>query len=326
MASLRWGRPEGRRRLPFVAGGSSALLLLLLGGESAMSPIVLIQVIDDTCSIGRREVVTSSAQGRIPRVSISDLGISAAKSTPASMTAGAMDGAELMARFVGDPEQAYSACLIHGLGAIRGLQFAEDVAQVFFDRLFTDEQMLANIPIGKTSRYQPQHFDFARLVRRSCPSGSGRLEQLILDLGQQPPIYAAGATGRCMPQERGMVALVHEDADVTGRFTERKRPIQCFEGGGMVAIALVRQRLEHQNLDEVAGAIPRWPLRRLLRLCGAWFVVSNKEPHEREVLVYPLVHRWQIRIEVAAIRPATYQRELTCRQPEPRLMPSAYFT
>ena len=50
-----------------------------------------------------------------------------------------------------------------------------------------------------------------------------------------------------MPQEGNGLALVHEDADVTGRFTEGKRPIQCFEGGGMVAFALVRQRLEHQN-------------------------------------------------------------------------------
>ena len=88
----------------------------------------------------------------------------------------------------------------------------------------------------------------------------------------------------------------------------------------MVAIALVRHRLEHQNFDEVAAATQLWPLRRLLRAsqCARSFVVSNKEPNEREVLVYPLVHRWQIRIEVAAIRPATYQRELTCRQPEPR--------
>ena len=61
-----------------------------------------------------------------------------------------------------DPlEQAHPACLIHGLGAIRGLQLAEDVAQVLFDRFLADEQMLANISIGKTSRHQPQHFDFA---------------------------------------------------------------------------------------------------------------------------------------------------------------------
>jgi hypothetical protein len=47
-------------------------------------------------------------------------------------------------------EQADATGLIDGLGAVRRLQLAEDIAEMFFHRLFADKEVLTNITIRES--------------------------------------------------------------------------------------------------------------------------------------------------------------------------------
>jgi len=47
-------------------------------------------------------------------------------------------------------EKADATGLIDGLGAVRRLQLAEDIAEMFFHRLFADKEVLTNITIRES--------------------------------------------------------------------------------------------------------------------------------------------------------------------------------
>ena len=75
---------------------------------------------------------------------------------------------------------------------------------------------------------------------------------------EQSPSRLRGysATRGRLEQDRHGRALVHEDAGVPFRFGQRQGAFQRRQGSGDLAAELMRDRLQHQDLDHASGPAP----------------------------------------------------------------------
>ena len=99
--------------------------------------------------------------------------------------------------FVVRPVDQPQAQAKHGrVGAIPGLELGAQIAQVGFDRVGGDEQLLADLPIGLTARHQRQHIPFALAEGFDRPRCAGPLaEQLREAAVDVDPTAADGVQG-----------------------------------------------------------------------------------------------------------------------------------
>src|SRR5215217_3498089 len=97
-------------------------------------------------------------------------------------------------------DQSELPALVDGLGPVDNAKLAHNVAQVRFDRLLANEELLTDIAVGQSRRYQAQYLDFPRTQRvrhiqvteRSHDRRIGHLRQDGLG------IVAMGDASRCM--------------------------------------------------------------------------------------------------------------------------------
>ena len=99
---------------------------------------------------------------------------------------------------------------------------------------------------------QPEHVEltFAQRVDQRPARRGGRPGSLTA--GQEPPGIGPGRPLFRGRSEQGSQrrALIDEDPDVTLRLSQRQRPFQGCQRSRDVSSQLVRERLQHQDLDD----------------------------------------------------------------------------